>query len=413
MLKFLHAADVHLDSPLSGLDSYEGAPVEAIRGATRKALANLVRLAIDKKVDFVILAGDVYDGNWRDYSTGLFFANRMHELKDAGIQVILLAGNHDAESQISKQFKLRPLPNVHHLATDIPSTVSLDTISVALHGQGFAHQAETHNLVKNYPRPRSGYFNIGVLHTAINGRENYEPDRYCPCTNADLLGCGYEYWALGHVHNRESVNGENHPRIEFPGNIQGRHIRETGAKGCLLVEVDANLRAKPQFHALDVFRWERIQVEASDLERLADVRTRVDEAITEAREQAEGRPLAVRIELTLQPGIYSEISRNPEEFRMDLAGFAGREVWIEKIKLKQAIVNNEPGFILGDDARSELFTALQALRENAEEEPLADGDCGKLKKILPPELRDVLTDQSDEIWERATALLQAAAGEEA
>ncbi len=408
MLKFLHAADVHLDSPLSGLDSYEGAPVEAIRGATRKAIINLVRLAIDQRVAFVILAGDNYDGDWKDYNTGLFFVNQMQELRKAGIPVVLLAGNHDAESRITSKLTLPD--NVLTFPTDNPNTILFEQHRVALHGQGFARQAELRNLATNYPIPKAGWFNIGVLHTSLTGREGHA--NYAPCTLEELKSRDYDYWALGHVHNGESLNGENRPRIEWPGNIQGRHIRETGAKGCLIVEVDANLRVNPQFHALDVFRWERIQVEAGDLDRIAEVRNRVDEAITDAREKADGRPLAVRIELTLQPAVYAEISRNPEEFRMDLAGFAGRDVWIEKVKLKLAVVRNEPGFDLGEDARSELFAALKAIRENEEEEPFAEGDCGKLKKTLPPELREVLADQSVEIWERATALLQAASGEE-
>ncbi|HEX3150398.1 MAG TPA: hypothetical protein VHR66_20135 [Gemmataceae bacterium] len=147
------------------------------------------------------------------------------------------------------------------------------------------------------------------------------------------------------------------------------------------------------------------------MERVADVRTFVDEAISEARDKAEGRPLAVRIELTLRPGLYSDISKKPEEFRMDLAGFASRDVWIEKIRLKQAVVKNAPALVLNEDAKSELLTALQVLRNNADADPLTAEDCGKLKKTLPSEVREVFTDKVDEIWERATALLQAAAGE--
>ncbi len=120
MLRFLHAADIHLDSPLRGLERYEGAPVEEIRGATRRAFENLVDLAVSEKVAFLLLAGDLYDGDWKDYNTGLFFAAQMRRLDEAGIPVFLIAGNHDAASQITRS--LRPPSNVTVLSTKKPET---------------------------------------------------------------------------------------------------------------------------------------------------------------------------------------------------------------------------------------------------------------------------------------------------
>ena len=133
-MRFLHAADVHLDSPLRGLDEYEGAPAEALRGATRNAFAKLVELAIVERVDFVILAGDLYDGDWPDFNTGLYFSNRVHELDRAGIPVVLIAGNHDAASRITPRL---PLPaNVHTFPTAKADTKRFDHLRVAVHGQG-------------------------------------------------------------------------------------------------------------------------------------------------------------------------------------------------------------------------------------------------------------------------------------
>jgi len=124
MFKFIHAADIHLDSPLRGLARYEGAPVEKIRGATRQALKNLVDLAITEEVDFLLIAGDLYDGDWKDYNSGLFFAAQMTKLREAGIRVFIIAGNHDAGSQISRQ--LRMPDNVVRLSTKKPQTIVLD-----------------------------------------------------------------------------------------------------------------------------------------------------------------------------------------------------------------------------------------------------------------------------------------------
>src|SRR5690349_8098378 len=150
MLRFLHAADVHLDSPLRGLARYAGAPAEEIRAATRRAFENLVSLAIEEEVAFVLLAGDLYDGDWKDYNTGLFFTAQMARLGEAGIRVFAVAGNHDAASQITKV--LRPPPNVKIFSTRRPETAVLDDLGVAIHGQGFAHAAVADDLSASYPR---------------------------------------------------------------------------------------------------------------------------------------------------------------------------------------------------------------------------------------------------------------------
>ena len=201
-MKFLHAADVHLDSPLRGLERYDEAPAAEIRGATRRAFENLVELAITEAVGFVLLAGDLYDADWKDYNTGLFFARQMARLQEAGIQVLVIAGNHDAASQITRA--LRPPPNVHLFSTRAPETVVLDRLGVAVHGQGFATRAVTDDLTRAYPPARSDLFNIGLLHTSLDGRPGHEP--YAPCTLEGLRSRGYQYWALGHVHQQEVVS---------------------------------------------------------------------------------------------------------------------------------------------------------------------------------------------------------------
>jgi exonuclease SbcD len=425
MFKFIHAADIHLDSPLRGLDKYEGAPVEAIRGATRRAFTNLVSLATTERVDFVILAGDIYDGTWPDYNTGLFFVNEIRELDKAGIPLVMLSGNHDAASRITSHLTLPPnntcvLPRDKALPTDEPGTITFDRIHVAVHGQGYACHAEMRNLAAVYPPPKPGYFNIGVLHTALDGREGHQP--YAPCALAELLACGYDYWALGHIHKRERVNDDRHPRVEFPGNIQGRHVRETGPKGCLLVTVDAHGRAEPEFRALDVFRWEVVAVDASEAASIAEAKDAAVKALADARDQAEGRPLAARVTVSCRDTIFRRIADNMDEFRFDLAGQAGRDVWVEKIKLALVGEVQRVESTVTGDAASELRAVLSELLADPAEtkELFASGDCGKLKKVLPSELcdvleanpnevsevRDVFIANRDEIFDRAAVLLR-------
>ncbi|HEX6986053.1 MAG TPA: DNA repair exonuclease, partial [Planctomycetaceae bacterium] len=201
MFKFLHAADLHLDSPLRGLDRYDGAPVEAIRQATRRAVENLVDLAIAERVAFVLIAGDVYDGDWPDYNTGLFFARQMAKLREAGIAVYLLAGNHDAASVITRALTLPD--NVAVFPTDAPGTLIHEGANVAIHGQGFRTRAVLDDLSANYPKATPGCFNIGLLHTAAAGCDGHDP--YAPCTVEGLRNRGYDYWALGHIHLRQTL----------------------------------------------------------------------------------------------------------------------------------------------------------------------------------------------------------------
>ncbi len=265
MFKFVHAADIHLDSPLHKLDYYEGAPVEDLRQATRRALENLVKLVVSEDVAFVLIAGDLYDGDWRDYNTGLHFISQMGKLREAGIAVFIIAGNHDAASKITKTLRLPD--GVKLFPAERPETFCLENIGVALHGQSFATPAVRKNLAALYPSALSGCFNIGILHTCVTGRESHEP--YAPCTVQDLQSRGYDYWALGHVHQREVVLET--PLSVFPGNIQGRHARETGPKGCMLVSVDDRGLPSADFRSLDVIRWATVELDASGVESAYDV----------------------------------------------------------------------------------------------------------------------------------------------
>jgi DNA repair protein SbcD/Mre11 len=231
MFKFIHAADIHLDSPMRKLDYYEGVPVEKFRQATRRAFENLIQLAISESVAFVVIAGDLYDGDWKDYNTGLYLVSQMSRLRDAGISVFIVTGNHDAASNITKT--LRFPDNVKIFPSDKPATFQMENLKVAIHGQSFASPAVKKDLASDYPKPIEGYYNIGLLHTCATGRAGHEP--YAPCSPEDLKNKGYDYWALGHVHNHEVI--EKYPPIVFSGNIQGRHPRETGPKGCVMVTV--------------------------------------------------------------------------------------------------------------------------------------------------------------------------------
>lgn len=329
--RFLHAADIHLDSPLHGLARYDGIPAEIVRSASRAAFDNLIQFACDEAVDFVLIAGDLFDGNWKDMSTGLYFARAMGKLAAADIPVFLLAGNHDAASVLTRQL---PWPdNVCQFASRKPQTHVMEALGVAIHGQSFANAAVTDNLAAGYPAASAHCFNIGILHTALTGHEGHA--RYAPCEVGDLLAKGYDYWALGHVHDHAVVHEA--PHIIYPGNIQGRHIREVGAKGAVLVEVEDNSITRLRHVPLDVLRWARVSVDCAGIE----TQTALDGAISAVlsrhhSENSEGRPVVVRVVVegaTALTGTLHDRSAMLRDEVRALAAAIAPDLWVEKVQL--------------------------------------------------------------------------------
>jgi DNA repair protein SbcD/Mre11 len=336
---FIHAADIHLDSPLTGLEQYEGAPVEKIRSATRDAFRNLVDTAIDRKVAFVIIAGDLYDGDWKDYNTGLFFASQMVRLQKEQIKVFLIRGNHDAASLITKELKLPE--NVKEFSIREPESYVIESLGVAIHGQGFASRSVEDNLVKNYPKRKDGYLNIGILHTSATGREGHE--NYAPCSIDDMKEKGYDYWALGHIHLREALH-EKDPVILFPGNIQGRHIKETGDKGCTLVTVEDGSIQSLTHLSLDVLRWELCEVDASGLESLDEILDKAREVLEQKYQDVDGRFLAVRFQIYGATKVHQELIVEKDHFINNIRSLSLEvglgDVWVEKVKIETSRMIN-------------------------------------------------------------------------
>lgn len=381
-MKFIHAADIHLDSPLCGLTRYEGAPVQAMQTATRRALINLVDFACHEAVDFVLLAGDLYDGDWRDYNTGLFFHRQMNRLREAEIPVFIIYGNHDAASHLTRQLRLPD--NVTQFNTQCPETVTLERHQVAIHGQSFATKAVTEDLSAAYPPALPDYFNIGLLHTAANGREGHSA--YAPCSIQTLLSKGYDYWALGHIHQFEILHQK--PYVVFSGNLQGRHIRETGAKGCVLVEVKENHIIQVNRQFVDVLRWEWIRIDITQLVHIEELQTQLHEKIHKLIQDVEDKPLAIRLEIVgcsdLSKELHSHIERWQNEIRAMVIEISQEQVWLEKIQfhIQEAI---EPSIEI-EGALNELEQTLHEFSTNTVNLQTLAKEFRSLKSALPSEI---------------------------
>lgn len=382
-MKVVHAADIHLDSPLLGLARYEGAPVARIREATRRAFSALVELCISEPAALLLLAGDLYDGSWKDYSTGLFFAAEMTRLREAGVRVVWIRGNHDAASQITKRLKLPD--NVRELSFRRPDTVVFEDLGLAVHGQGFASREVSENIALAYPEPLPGLVNFGLLHTSVSGRPGHEP--YAPCKLEQLVGKGYDYWALGHVHAREVLSQQ--PWVVFPGNLQGRHARETGAKGATVVDVDTSVRSVTHV-PLDVVRWADCDVDASEASHADDVLERVRQRIESELDAADGRMLALRLRISGATRAHAELSRDPERWTADIRALstdaAYGEVWIEKLVLATGDSMDPSELRERDDPVGHVVRAIERLRDD----PAALAELsGRLVDDLKPKLREI------------------------
>ncbi len=381
--RFVHAADIHLDSPLKGLAGQQGSAVELIRSATREAFDALVSRTIDEQAGFLIIAGDLYDGDWRDYQTGLFFVRQMGRLRDAGIPAYLIYGNHDAQSQITRRLTLPD--NVTVFSARRPETFEIPNLGVALHGQSFARRDVTDNLAVKYPTPIADLLNIGVLHTALAGSEGH--DNYAPCSLDQLVQKGYDYWALGHVH-QPAVHHE-YPHVVYSGVLQGRHIRETGPKGAFLVSVEEGSITEVAAFQVDLVRWEVVEVTAADcssVEDLADaIRTGLEKAVSE---RSDGRLLACRIRLSGPSESHAVAVASEDrllvEARSAAEGLGEERAWIERLEIATKPMQEA-------QERADLAEAFGDIDRAKDDEALLErlrDDIGQIVSKLPHEIRD-------------------------
>ena len=413
--KIIHAADIHLDSPLQKLGSYENAPVERIRGASRRALENMVQFAIDEAVDLVVIAGDLYDGDWPDQNTGLFFVAQASRLVDAGIPLAVIRGNHDAANVMTSSLPLPKNPDGSSimLASERVDQRLFESIGIAVHGRSFRTRAETENLAAEYPAPHRGLFNLGLLHTSLTGAEGHDP--YAPCTPAQLAEKEYDYWALGHVHTRGEHGLDGAAPVVFSGNIQGRHIREVGPKGCLLLEVDSRNQCRRTFHELDVVRWQRCQLDVSDVQHCDEVIDRFQAWIEQSLRDAMDRLVVVRVELCGATPLNHSLRRQQENLKASLQAIAvahGRgQVWMEDLKCHTEDEADTAVTADMDGPLESLAAVIEQFDAGEEAGKAVEHELRSLLKKLPQELtgRNMPVQTGDPEW--VADLIQSASAE--
>ncbi len=377
--RILHCADLHLDSPLRGLEADPDAPAERIRRATRDAFANLVDLAIAEQVKLVLIAGDLYDGDWQDWRTGQYLLRQIERLTRQGIRVVAIRGNHDAESVITR--RLRWPEGAYLLRADRAETVPFPDLGVAVHGRSFPTRDVIDNLLPGYPPPAPGQLNIGLLHTAGTGRAGHAS--YAPCSVEQLAAHGYDYWALGHVHAREVVSRD--PWIVFPGNIQGRHIRETGAKGASVITVEDGVIVDVEHRMLDVVRWAQINIDLTGAEDEDAALARVRRALEDALQSADGRLLAVRINLEGACLAHAALAQSASDTREKVRGEAlacggADTIWLEHLVVATRPALDLPALRMRSDVIGLLVREIEAATANDLTGPMQAWMSGLLER---------------------------------
>ncbi len=354
-----HAADLHLDSPVRGIRDFPG--TEAMRGATRRAFTAIVDRCRAERAVALLLAGDIFDSDTGDMRTGLFFMAELSRLADVGTQVYIVRGNHDSATQ-AVSAELSPPPHVHIFPHDRAATVVDHAHGLAVHGMSYASRAMPDPLLPFYPPPVVGALNIGLLHTNAVGSTSHAP--YAPTTIDALLAHGYDYWALGHVHDHR-IHAAAGRWVVYPGNSQGRMAREGGPRGCVRIEVDERRAITAVDRVIvDVARWERVSVDIGDATSVADIHQRVGAAVRAESDRAEGRPLVCRLTLTGTGEGHAHAQRNPRLLEDQLRGeLASRTppVCVERFRID---TRSLPGAAATDGLWAELHRAAATYAED-------------------------------------------------
>ncbi len=412
VVRFVHAADLHLDTPFQGVARPAPEIARALRDASLQAWENLVQLTMDREAAFLLLAGDIYDGAERGMRAQLRFADGLRRLADAGIRVFVVHGNHDPLGEGWSAIREWP-DGVTVFGSDGVQTVGfeVDGTAVAVHGISYPTRAVTENLALKYRRHPDASLNIGLLHANAGGATEHAA--YAPCTLTDLESAGMDYWALGHIHQRAYLR-RGGPWIAYPGDTQGRSPKpsETGPKGVLMVEVKDGAIEEPEFVPVDVVRFVTCLVDIAGVTDVAALQERVAQGVEGLRAGHEGRALLVRVVLQGRGAVAADLQRGGalDEFVGELRQlWQGREpfVWIEAVKDRARGELDMDALRARGDFAAELLKLADGLEadEVAAEAFVAEA-AGRLR--APGQVERALRDVGDDAAEPPREVLAAA-----
>jgi len=377
LLRFVHAADLHLDSPFVGIKAVAPEHVaSALHDATFSAYDNIIKLCIDERVDALLVAGDVYDSSDRSLRAQLKFVAGLKQLHDAGIRSFVCHGNHDPLDGWEARLDYPPSCTRFGAEFEAAPVFEDNPGRAVVHGISYPKSDIRKNLLRGLQKVDSNPFSIGLMHANVGG--NTEHASYAPCSLDDLRSSAIDYWALGHVHTRQILS-EQSPAVVYPGNSQGRHSNEGGARGVGLVEVDSAKNIELVFRPMDTVRWERSVLDISQISTSQDLLDRLHQSISDASGDAAGRSVVLQVTLAgrgslyralRQPGFIEDLVENLNGEWMRRSPF----VWCERIEDETAAPFNRRERIEGSDFLAELLKTVDRARNDPElQERLRDG----------------------------------------
>lgn len=383
--RFIHTADLHLDSPLRSLAMRNVDLAELIGDATRQALVTIVDLCIDEQVDALIIAGDLYDGDQTSMKTARFLASQMKRLHEVGIATFIIRGNHDALSRITQELILPPSVTVFDKSADAVELHHGD-LALSIHGLSFAKPHAPESLLEKYHRPAPDAVNIGIMHTSLAGAAGH--DLYAPCKASDLHGWGFDYWALGHVHVRAQHAGDR--MVIMPGMPQGRDINEAGAKTVTLVTVNDDRTLTVEERLTSIAQFERVSVDLSAAQTWREAVELIEEQMGGARDRTRSEHLVGRLRLTGATPLSWQLRRDRDlllaEIEQRAEGLG--KTWIEKIEIITTTPISTP---MGSSAADPVLELGELMRndiihQHGVREAIRDL-VKELRDDLPPEAR--------------------------
>ncbi len=371
--RFVHTADIHLDSPLRSLALRDAALSERVGTATREAFRGIVDLCLAQAVDALLIAGDLYDGTQTSMKTARFLAAELGRLDAAGIATCIIRGNHDALSRITRELVLPPSVTVFGARAGVRMFGA-----VAVHGISFAEAHAPGSLLPSFGAPVAGAVNIGMMHTSLNGAAGH--DVYAPCALADLMASGFRYWALGHVHRRSVHLGA--ATVVMPGMPQGRDIGEAGAKSVTLVTISDDGSVAVEERTTALAQFQRVRVAAAGLADWPALVAALRAALAQARRDHATPDLIVRPVIEAADALAWRLARD-RDLLLAEAQAAGEEigtVWLDTLEVAGG-AGVAPAGALGELAALLADPGPAALSEAA-------AAVDALVRALPPGLRD-------------------------
>lgn len=368
-IRFVHAADLHLDSPFTGLKAAAPENVtDRLYQATFDAYQNIIDLCIAEEVDALLVSGDVYDGADRSLRAQLRFIEGLKKLDTEGIRSFVCHGNHDPLE--GWQARLDYPPGCTRFGSEWEAAPVFEDAPerAVVHGISYPKREVTENLARRLDNVEPSPFSIGLLHANVSDDPNHAA--YAPCSLADLAQSGVDYWALGHVHAPQ-VLSEREATVVYPGNPQGRHPNETGARGVYLVEVDDGGKVRLEFRAMDAVRWESLRIDIGKSETEQELLDALHEGIQGVMDRADGRSLVVRIMLTGR-GELNRHLRRPNTIE-DLVEEINREwaerspfAWCERIEDASASPFDRDARLKGSDFLAEVLRTADRAKTDPE-----------------------------------------------